>query len=259
MVRHRSWVVVVLGGLASLASAQSVSPFWTSTPLPEKQLDAVAPAVGQATRARWTYFAAGSELTEAIELRRREFYASPEFRLAIDELESAHAAYRQAVAVALEPLESDVTREASIQLASRLRSMIADEAESEQPNPARIEALASMRMEQLASLRADERELLDRNTDVRAARDRFRAAYADVRELHASFELSARRDVELADLRRQKRQARIEHLAADAERAATIRVAAVALDWTREARRLESRRSIDTGVRLVPGYPIGWH
>lgn len=259
MVRHRVLIVALIGGLASLASAQSVSPFWSSTPLPDQQLNAVAPAVGQATRARWTYFAAGSELTEAIELRRREFEASAEYRFAVNEVEATHASYRRAVAAALAPLESDHSREASSHLASRLRGMIVDEAQSDQPDARRIEALASMRMEKLASLRADERAVLDRNADVLVARDRFRAAYAELRELRASFELSARRDMELAELRRQKRQARIDHLAAAAERNATVRVAEVALDWTREARRLESRRSVDHGVRFAPGFPIAWH
>jgi hypothetical protein len=260
MVLNRAWVVALLGVVASSVSAQSVSPFWQSTPLPSRQLDAVAPAVAEATRARWTYIASGAELTEAIELRRREFEASADYRLALDDLTISYRAYSSAVSRALEPLESDLARAASHHLASRLRAMIADEAQSDRPNEQRIEALAAMRMQKLSTLRADERALLERDADVIIARDQFRAAYAELRELRASFELSARRDTELAELRRQKRQARTDHLAAAAERGATLRVAQVALDWSREAQRLESRRNGQVaGHGFRPGYPINWH
>lgn len=235
MIKRILALAIITTATAAAQDVQVSSPYWNDrgTTFPTKLVEKVPDAVADATRAKWTYRDAETTLNRAVIDRVREFELSDKYIQARNELRDAFAAFEQAKLAAARPLLSDSRYLAAKDLVRRLSEQIKDEHLADEPDARRIEALAKLKLEYATQFRDTESALIDADAEVRAARKRLLDANDAIARLRSEFEQKMRSDLDLAELRQTKREARIVALTAAAYRDATLEVARVAIDFAR--------------------------
>lgn len=167
------------------------SPYWDqarpSAPAvvdsPAAEIRAVPAARAQAVHARWSWYQAQTDLYNALRLKVTEFNATPEYRAALKEQADAWDGYIKARDKAVDGLKNDPAYRANEAIRKNLTEQIADAHDTPKPDPATISAMSTVKLNFASENRKLEMSVLDRDSDYKAAQQRYREASAKVKEL----------------------------------------------------------------------------
>lgn len=216
----------------------------TVTVVPQAKADSVA--------AKWTYRKINRDLHLASSLMQRDFRESDEYDQAFSEFQAAYDEYDAARVKALSGLRSDERYRAVESMRQDVSDQIADEHGQKDPDAERLVSLAGLKIDSIASFREQERDTLAADQNVVEARQRLVAAGKKLAKVERDFARKIRNDSGLADLRRDREEARIAMLAS-----------AAYLDEARVARNIAVRyaytaRGYDRYVPRVTSYGYGY-
>lgn len=245
----------VMGQSTPTPTSQVVTPYWNQATdgYAEQiaaRLVAESPqAEAFAATAKFTFYMARRDLSEAIFNLRSDIESSEDFQTALTDYRSSVLRYEQAKRFALRELRENPEFAARAQLVDQLRDQIRAHHNSAQPDFNQVLTIASMKLAQTRELTEAQTIELAGNADVQFARDEMIAAHNALTAQRKQLERAVRNDPALIELRAARRQALIAHVAA-----------AVYADKLADARDQALRFAAFTKVqeRYTPGYDWNW-
>lgn len=254
--------VLATASLAAAAWGQGVpggdgepgvgSPFWGdgSRPnveyvqrgpdgLPLTLIEQVPRAQYLYTHTKWQYRTAQANLGRLIDRRRADVLAEAGYDTAVRAEREAWADYQAARHEVVDDLMEESEFAALVRVQEQVQRQIEQERERSQPDEQAIRELAEAKLD-YARRRTDMLSAaLEADSEVDAARRVFLEAGDQVLAIEREAEDRITHDAEIAALRHEVEQLRIEYLALGKFNRATIRAADIALDYAGFSRRVD--------------------
>ncbi len=195
------------------------SPFWggITDGFPSYEVRAIPVARAQDVFARQSYHRSQHDIEMYYRDARDDFEQSDDYQSATEAVRQAFEALKRAEQSALQPLMSNDTYQAQMQLRDRLSQQIADAKfdAAAADNPAAdpvLRAMAASKLGYAEAMRDVEQKLLNDDSAVADARAKLRDAAAAVRKLEASYDRSIRLDPALRQIKSHEEDLRIARL-----------------------------------------------
>lgn len=220
------------------------SPYWsgsgydsiTGSDLPAADIRAVAPARANSTRTYWQHQEALSDLSNAVRLARMQMDREPGYKKAVADEKAAYDAMEAARANALAGLQNVPSYTGAQNLHQSMTEQIADEQAQKKPDPAKLLAMARLKIQYVKDNRKLETDALARDTNYQDARKTYLAAAQHVREYEDTQMMAIATDNEIASLRRAVASARVEKLTAASYYVGVLGARRDALDYAADVR-----------------------
>lgn len=210
------------------------SPYWddgAASDLPAADIRTVPGAAAAAVQARWEFNESLVDLSNAVRLMQLQQESKPEFVDAITNEKNAYEAMLSARKSALASLRDNAAYMAGEDLRRKVSQQIEDEAFQDKPDPARIEALAKLKLEYSRDNRKLEAAVLEGDQAYVSARQQYMDAGAKVRGIRQQQSMAVLTDSNLIMLRRSVSENRVNKLASAAYLRSAIRARNIALDY----------------------------
>lgn len=191
----------------------------------------VAPARARYMALKWTYWTARGRLSDRVDELRRSMEDSEEYRDLMRQRDEAQRALDEARSAALAPLQDDPQYQALRDLERQLEEKIRLAHQSPQRDLDEIRAMSELAMGYGRQRREMEQGLTGTDSSISTARARLREIGQQQRDREEELARQVRNDEELALLRDQIQQLRIEYLAAGGYYDSAVRTADVAVDF----------------------------
>ena len=220
------------------------SPYWngggtdsiTGSDVPAADFRAVAPARANSTRTYWQHQEALSDLNNAVRLARMQMDREPGYKKAVADEKAAYDAMEAARGNALADLQKQPSYAGAEQLRLSMNDQIAEEQALKQPDPAKLLAMARLKVQYVKDNRKLEADALARDTTYQDARKTYVAAAQRVREFEDAQMMAVATDGEIASLRRAVASARVEKLTAASYYVGVLQARRDALDYAADVR-----------------------
>jgi hypothetical protein len=231
------------------------------TDFPMADVRAVPPALVRAVIARAHLRRAHTTLDQAVRSITGAFSKSREWLVAMGEERQAWDALQAARARALQTLQSDPSYLAAIDLKRSLSGQLEDLREDRYSSTGELIAMATVKMGYAQTASAMEAAAVAADPDVQGARQRLRDASARLTDLRGQLDQNVRSSRDVLAARMNLEEARIAHLATDANFWATLNASQVALDYAYYLDRYQQYRYLsygNAGFFWNAGFPNGW-
>lgn len=199
--------------------------------LPAADIRAVPPAMAQATQARWVFRQSYDDLSYALRVNQMQYDLRPDVVNAVNAQRAAYSDLQKERARVLAPLNDNAAYTASNKLSANVTEQIADERDSDAPNPVHLLGMATVRLNYVQDNRKLEASLLDRDDTYQKARQRYIDAGQKVADLRQTEALAVMTDADLTTLRHQVASARIAKLTSAAYLSSVIDARDIALNY----------------------------
>lgn len=217
-------------------------------------------AYALAARTRALFRQADDALATGIRRADAHFKHSRDYQEALADERKAYAEYNAARDKALNSLANDTRYREIVRLRDELGARLEARRHDRSAGKDEIAAMALLKMQYATDARTIEVQAVDANADVKAARDRMVAAGRKAIEMRAGFDDAQHDNPQVAQLRKDKEDARVAMLSADAYGAAASASANAAIDYSYWIHRIPFSTPYDTSIYgYGNGYTSGYY
>jgi len=207
-----------------------------------------------AARTRTLFRQADSALDAGYRRAQAHFETSKDYQDARADEEKAFADYTAAREKALSSLNDNARYHEIIRLRDEMGAQLDACRADPHADKIQVAALAGLKMQYASDAHAIEAQAIDSNADVKSARDRMVAAGRKTTAMRASFNESLHDDPQIAQLRKNKEDARVAMITADAFTTAAGVAASVAVSYDIYLHRMDQGYYAPYGPAAVVGY-----
>jgi hypothetical protein len=207
-----------------------------------------------AARTRTLFRQADSAMDAGYRRAQAHFENSREYQDAMADEEKAFADYSAAREKAMASLNDNSRYHEILRLRDEMGAQLDAFRADKHADKIQMAALASLKMQYASDAHAIEAQAIDSNADVKSARDRMVAAGRKAIAMRASFNDSLHDDAQLVQLRKNKEDARVAMITADAFTTAAGVAASVAVWYDTYLHRMDQGYYAPYGPGAVVGY-----